>query len=573
MEKNNEKKGFRITGSMVIKGVILLAVLGIYTFITQYFMLVPINIHSAGFWFASIIFLAIAGGMFMIFSWSSYDEDVPFAIGKWLLIAAGALLILLAIFALIGSPLFNATRYANLIEITDGDEVADIPDIETDELVIVDQKNAEKLGDRQLAFVKDATYYEVDNEYNLIKSNGRYVRVSPLNYGGYFKSRNAGSIPGYIEVEATNKGNTQKAEAVMFTEPMVYAPSAYWSKDLGRHLHFNYPTYMFGKNFFEFDDEGTPYWITPVRTPSIFLFGGALEKSVVITNAVTGECKEYAEADIPSWVDHAHSVSYMFNLVQKHYTYRDGFWNSAFGKKDVFNTSYAYRDNRQDKDESEYTPFVGYNWVIAKDGDIYAYTGITPANNAESNIGFVLVNARTMKAYFYDATGAEESSAQKAAEGLVQNLRYSATFPTIIDINGEMAYIMVLKDNAGLVKRYAICNVNNYSKVVQAETLDQAIDAYMGRAVSEVVVPEGTAEDETHEVVEVQGKVLMVSQAEKGGNTYFYIVLEGDEHIYVSPITISSKQPVMLKEGADVTMKCYASAEEGIEIVTQINFK
>ncbi len=570
-----ENKKIRIGKEFVVGTIVLLVILGIYTFITQYFFLVPINLRSVEFWFAAIIFLALVGGLIWFFTDMSVSYNSRLnAIGKWMFAIAIILIVVMGILAWFGSPMFNAKSYSQLIEISDGDEVTDIPDIEQDPIAIVDQKNAERLGDRQLAYVENSTYYEVNNEYNLIEVNGEYFRVSPIDYGGFFKAQNAGSIPAYIRVDATNKGNTQTAEAIQLDQPMVYSPSAFWSKDLERHLHFNYPTYMFAESFYEYDDEGKPYWITPVETPTIFLFGGKLEKSVIVTDAVTGEDTEYAEADIPTWIDHAHSVKYIFDLVQKHYNYRDGFWNSCFGKKNVFNTSYMYRSSRQEKDESQYTPFDGYNWVIDKDGEICAYTGITPANNAESNIGFVLVNARTMEARFYNCTGAEESSAQKAAEGLVQNLRYSATFPTIIDINGEMAYVMALKDNAGLVQRYAICNVNNYSKVVQAETLDKAIDAYMGKAVSEEAVTSDPAvEDETHEMVDVEGKVLMVSQAEKSGNTYYYIVLEEDEHIYVSPITISSKQPVMLKEGQSVAMKCYASAEEGIFIVTQIYFK
>ena len=61
-----------------------------------------------------------------------------------------------------------------------------------------------------------------------------------------------------------------------------------------------------------------------------------------------------------------------------------------------------------------------------KDGSIWFYTGITPANKAETNVGFLLLNPRTGLMRFYDLTGenddtagAEESSAQKAAEGLV----------------------------------------------------------------------------------------------------------------------------------------------------------
>ena len=493
-------------------------------------------------------------------------------------IAIVVLVLALIVIAIAGSPLINAHGYANLIDITDGDEENDIPDIETDVLVVVDQKTAEKLGDRQLAFVGNSTFYDVDNEYNLMQVNGTYYRISPINYGGFFKSNKAGSIPAYIQVEATTAGDAQSAKAIELDTPMVYSPSAYWSHDLERHLHATYPTYIFGESFFEVDDERVPYWITPVKTPSIGLFGGCLETRVVVTNAVTGECKEYLISETPEWVDHIHSVDYLLNLVKYHYNYQGGFWNSIFGKSNVFNTSYDYRSSRTDKDESTYTPFDGYNWVIGKNGKIYVYTGITPANSAETNTGFVLVDPRTSEAMFYEAAGAEESSAQHAAEGLVQDLRYSASFPTILDIGGEFAYFMSLKDNAGLVQRYALCNVKNYSKVVEAPTIEQAIAKYNGKNVNSTA---GNDEDDgqeevTSELYELEGVVSRVETAEKNGNTYYYFTLHGDENIYVSSIANSSLQPFkfgQMEREMVVAFTYYDSNESGVRIVTEISFK
>ncbi len=587
MKKTNKTNRPNVTRRIVVEMIILAIFTGIYAFITQYFMLVPLNIFSVEFWFASIIWLCGICGLLHLmdcinldFYYDNDDVKMPnFNVPIWVLRA----LIAFAIVALIiggfsGSHLFNAKRYASLITVSDGDEESDIPDIETDTLAVVDQKTAEKLGDRQLAYVPNSTFYDVDNNYNLVEIGGEFYRIASINYGGFFKSGKAGSIPAYVQVEAASAGNAQSAKAIMLDTPMVYSPSAYWSHDLGRHLHFNYPNYIFGTSVFEVDDEHVPYWITPVKTPSIGLFGGSLEKSVIVTNAITGECKEYSTSEAPAWIDHIHSIDYMFNLVEYYYKYQGGFWNSVFGKSNVFNTSYDYRSSRTDKDESEFTPFDGYNWVIAKDGKIYAYTGITPANSAETNTGFVLVDSRTCEAKFYEAAGAEESSAQHAAEGLVQDLRYSASFPTIIDINGEFAYFMSLKDNAGLVQRYAICNVKNYSKVVEATTIEKAIAKYNGNRVNSSTdedVP-GTEDDVQVGDIALEGVVSKVEIAEKNGNTNYFFTLVGDKHIYVSSISNSSLQPFKFNKPESelvVVIKCYDSTESGVRIVTDISFK
>ncbi len=579
MRKNDTRK--LNVKSIIIRAITLLAVLGLYVFVTQYFFLTPINVHSVGFWFVALFFLGIVAAFFYGFYCYDFDYDyddhtgvrTQTKINHWVFRIALILCIVCALVLIVagigGSKLFHAEAYSNLITIEDGDVEADIPGSK-DTLVVVDKKTAEKLGDRQVAYLPNSTYYEVSDSYTLVRVGDEYVRVTPVNYGGLFKAGKAGSIPGFIQVEATNTGNEQSATAKMYEEAMTYSPSAYWSHDLYRHLHMMYPTYMLCDTHFEVDDSGVPYWITTVNTNTIWLFGGTVEKTILVTNAVNGETQEYVVEEAPEWIDHIHSVSYLLDRVGMHYKYRNGYMNAIFSKTDVYNTSYSYRDTSTKKDENDYTPFEGYNVVIGRDGQIWIYTGITPANNAESNIGFVLVNPRTAEARFYPATGAEESSAQHAAEGLVQNLRYSANFPTVIQIDGKFAYFMSLKDDAGLVQRYAICNVENYSKVVEANTIDKAIEKYMAANGN----PDYMAEPvEEVELQELTGKVSRVETAQMDGDTYFFFTLEGENDVYVSSIKNSSLQPMKLANSVTVAIEYYASTEEGIMIVTQVNFK
>ena len=94
---------------------------------------------------------------------------------------------------------------------------------------------------------------------------------------------------------------------------------------------------------------------------------------------------------------------------------------------------------------------------------MWYFTGVTSVNEDESNIGFILTNARTGEYKFYPVIGAEEYSAMHAAEGEVQEKGYQASFPSLINVGGQATYIMVLKDSGGLVKLYALVNVEKYS--------------------------------------------------------------------------------------------------------------
>ena len=65
-----------------------------------------------------------------------------------------------------------------------------------------------------------------------------------------------------------------------------------------------------------------------------------------------------------------------------------------------------------------------------------------------------------------------------AAEGEVQEKGYIASFPSLVNISGQATYICVLKDDAGLVKLYALVNVENYSIVATGATQTDAMSAY-----------------------------------------------------------------------------------------------
>ena len=283
------------------------------------------------------------------------------------------------------------------------------------------------------------------------------------------------------------------------------------------------------------------------------MFGCKKETSFIITNACTGASKKYKPEELPDWVDHAYSLEYLMRAADYNLSYVGGFWNSIFGQTGVMKTTYSFK---------EYG-FAGYNTTITSDGDIVFYTGLTPASNAETNVGFILANPRTGVITRYTCSGAEESSAQAAAESLVQDLKYEATFPTILNVEGEETYFMLLKDKAGLVQRYALCNVKNYTKVVQAETLAEAVKQYL------VKLGQGIVQES--EVQNAEGAIQELYEAQIDGCTYYYFTIEGSTNLYMSSIKNNNKQ-VMLKVGTVVSIEYVSTAEDGVFLVQKINF-
>lgn len=577
--------------SRLVAILVTILVTGLIGWGIEFLALPAMTFHSSGFWWfwlcmgiiAALVYFAVNG-----ITNSIKCEDGGYLPGLIILGVTAIWLVAFIVTAIAGGEMTNAQKYSNLIDVETGDFAEDIDQINLDNLVVVDVKTAQQLGNRTIANIENSSWYEVDSEYNLAVIKGKEYRISPVNYGGiwkFFKADEVG-IPGYVLVDA--KDQDEEARYVELEENIKYSPSACMEYDLTRHLRRQYPTYIFGKSFFEVDDNGTPFWITSVQTPQIGMRGGNVVTSVLVTNAANGDTEEYALDVIPEWVDHVDSVDHLMTLLNWHYSYWNGWWNSFTSQTKVYKTSYYYKDQEQSKSQDEdnidleankHTPFEGYNSIVTKEGKVLFYTGLTPANKAESNIGFLLIDPIAQKFTYYKATGAEESSAQKAVEGLVSDHRYSASFPTVVNVDGIETYFMVLKDGAGLIQRYAFANVKNYSLVVQADTKEEALRLYKIKIGL-------TSEDDANEIqnnqnnnpevetTELTGKVVQIQEAQIEGFTYYYFTLEGNNMIFMSSIENSNLQPMMLKIGNFVTINYYESIEEnGIGIVTTIKFE
>ena len=70
----------------------------------------------------------------------------------------------------------------------------------------------------------------------------------------------------------------------------------------------------------------------------------------------------------------------------------------------------------------------------------------------------------------------------QSAEGQVQNLRYTATFPILINVSNQPTYFMALKDEAGLVKKFAMVDIQRYQNVAVGDTVADCQKQYRGPA-------------------------------------------------------------------------------------------
>jgi len=515
--------------------------------IYYYFVLPPINITSLEFWKFIIFSLAILTGLIVISNISGSITTIIKGgkinnIKKPILILPASILIIVVGMLLINficSPVFNARSYSQRIIIDEnGNFTKDIEQVNFKTLPLLDRDSSEKLGDRVMGQMKDlVSQFYVSNQYTQINYNNDILRVTPLEYASLIKwiSNRKKGITGYITVNSVDgTANLQKLE-----KGMKYMPSAYFNENLKRKLRFSYPTTIFGKSKFEIDNDGKPYWITP-----IYKYTGIGLKTkvtgVVILDPISGNTKKYDSDKVPTWVDNAYDANLIIEQVDNWGTYKEGFINSIFGQKNVVNTT------------------EGYNYLAMND-DIYLYTGITSVLSDESNLGFILTNMRTGNTTFYEVPGAEEYSAMASAEGQVQQMKYTSTFPLLINLNNKPTYLVSLKDDAGLVKMYGFIDVANYQKVVVTDAskgIEIASQNYLNSFEEEI-------KDDT--LIKKEIKIKKINEVVKSGNTYYYI-LDDENNKYKISIDISDNLP-FLSNGDIINVGYYDSDKEIIEII------
>lgn len=518
--------------------VILIA--GIYYYVT----IPAINIHASGFWtfiLSVIVLLLAAYGINMRFtSFQEAKRSKVFRIGGILFVA---LVIVFAVGSILSSPIVNAKKYRNLLTIEERDFSKDIQPVNFSQIPLLDKDSAAILGNRKMGSMVDmVSQFEVSDLYSQINYQEKPIRVTPLVYASPVKwlTNQSQGIPAYIMIDMT----TQDTSLVKLDKPIRYSEAEYLNRNIYRHLRFKYPTYIFDQLSFEIDDEGVPYWICPVRDYTIGLFGGATIGRVVICNAQTGECQDYALKDCPEWVDRANPADLLIQQYNYYGTLVNGYINSIFGQKGCLKST------------------DGYNYMAMED-DVWVYTGVTSVSGDQSNVGFVLMNQRTRETRYYKVNGAEEYSAMGSAEGQVQNLGYQATFPILLNISNEPTYFMALKDSAGLVKKYAMVNIQKYQNVAIGDTVSACQDAYI-----KLLNTSGITSGNTGDSKKMTGTIRRIAQSVLDGNSHFYLVLNDHEEIFDVPVQ-DFLQVVTLQEGDKVTVEYL----EGTPVCTVLNIE
>lgn len=509
-----------------------------------YFTLPAINLRAAGFWVMLALMAVVYFAAYFLFGGSKPSLSTFVADGekkghKTVRFGGRAksiltVVIILAVL-LIGasfvtsSRIFRASDYQKMLAVNEADFAEDIAELPISQIPIVDRDVAARLSKRKIGEVVElVSQFNVADYYSQINYKEKPFRVTPLEYDGilkWFANKEEG-IPYYITIDMA----TQETTLVKLPEGMKYSPSEYFSRDLERHIRMSYPTKMFENLSFEIDDTGHPFWVMSYYDYTFGLFGGKDIAGIILVDAVSGEMHDYSVKKVPQWIDQVYSAEMVIEQADNWGSLKNGFFNSIFTQKNVVETT------------------DGYNYIAVND-DVWLYTGLTSVVADESNIGFILVNMRTKEAKTYAINGAEEYSAMSSAEGQVQDLRYNATFPILINVEEQPSYFMSLKDNAGLVKMYAFVSVSDYQKVGVDTTIEGAREKYLTMLGVSGDSSEPPAVDDLEEK---SGTVSAIASAVVDGNTVYYLEIGGE--IYRASVKVHDRLP-LVRVGDSLTFR------------------
>ena len=490
----------------------------------NYYISYPaINIHSTEFWnwmlthsiIVSLIyiFMGIIGRSRKEIFTNGIKKNVQYFVkgsGKLQI----ALLVLIPVFCMLvlffgnlaGSTIFNAKRYSKLLTVEKREFVEDIPESENvDNIALMDTNSARIIGERKIGSLAEVvSQFEVEQDYTQINIDNKPMKVTNLKYADFFKylsNRNEG-IPGYVMVNPVDS----TSKYVKLEQGMKYVPSGYFNENIYRYVQMKNPFKIIDGCYFEVKDDGSPCYVCPVLEAKVALFGGMDVKGAVLCDPVTGDMEYYDVADIPTWVDRVYDGELLEKKFNWYGLLSQGYWNSVIGQKGCIQTTDDY----------------GYKTI---EDDVWIYTGVTSVTGDASNVGFVMINQRTSEARYYSISGAEEYSAMSSAQGEVQEKNYTASFPSLINVDGTPTYIMVLTDNGGLVKMYAMVNVEQYNLVVTAETQEEVFAKYRKLLAQEGVGGNENTE-ETDSENTIQELTFIVAEME-------YVTMDGETYVYI----------------------------------------
>lgn len=516
-------------------GAIVAGVISFFASTLLYYLSVP-----------SLVWPLLGGvGSFIIVLWvisaviiSAQDERLSIT---FLFPICGALVYLFVLMS--GWDLFRSADYAKLIgNFEKRTWTQDVQPKDPRHVRLVPRELAFYLASKQLGEAPGT----IGSQFQISKDNltlqrikGELWYVAPLDFKSFSTWTSTEGSPGYVMVH----GEDPKRQVVVkIDQKFHYMPGAFFSQNLERHLWYKYPTKGLMDYSFEIDEDGKAWWVVTIFKPAITWFGKIIE-GVTIVDPENGNETFYALGNVPNWVDRVIPHGVIKNWVSYYGSYSNGWWNLVWANKDLF--------------EPE-EPSI----VYGSDNEPYWVTSVTSPNEKdESMVGLFYTNSRTGKTVYYKASGGTDNAILDLVNNKVSYRKLHGDSPVLYNIYGTMTSIVPLLGESHTFQGVAMVDVKNM-RMVEGDEIEVVMHMYdrLLATSSQQVAPE-----KQYDISKLKGVVDRFGAETKGGETLYYLHIEGTPHIFVGPSEMSGKLRVT-KIGDNVAVSFRASDESTVPL-------
>lgn len=508
----------------MLKKILLPIVAVVFIGVYYWFFMPPLTIafFTGTLFFGLVILIA---SLIIPIYFSEYNLAIPTIVG-------GSLVSIFLIVWIFSWPIFTSTKLgAQLGEPVVKSFKESVSEIDLTQIPVVDNELAKKVGEKVLGENSALGSQVKVGDFTIQNVNGKLFYTASLEHTDYFKwAANTKGTPGYISVSATDPRDVKLVQEIEGKPIYIkYQEGACFGDDLTRHVRdAGYRTSGLTDYSFEIDDKGYPYWVISKYSNINYWFDGETT-GVLIVNAQTGKIEEYDDiSEVPEWVDRIQPQSQIQNQIYN--------WGGlVHGATDFSNKDKVQKTNGM--------------VIVYNDGICYYYTGLTSVGADQSSVGYLMINTRTKESTRFTMSGATEDAAKNSIEGEVQNLQYKSSVPIPINMEGIETFFVTLKDKEGLIKKYGMINMLTYSIVGVGDTKAEARRDYMNAMTT---TGNNVAFTDKNYEYSIEGEVLRISSKVEGGNTFYYILLKGQENSLFTASSMISDELAITREGDKV---------------------
>lgn len=459
---------------------------------------------------------------------------------------------------------FGSKKLANMVPVKENTEK--ISKIDSEHVIVVSPETAYYEMQKMLGTLDNPSVYKIGELGVTMTKNGACY-VAPIEVDGFFRALSQKETPGVMYVSAE-----KPTEAKVITAPTKIASSFVFGRDLSRYLRkYKKNKILFQANA-ELDDDGNAYYVGSYGHYNYGRKGPSID-GILLYSFKDGQVTDYSKDKVPVWVDEVYPAD-VSELYNKYFgTLAKGLFNRIFLRDGVHIPTRWESEAKVSGLDVNSNEVTG---VIDGEGRLKWFTDHTNISNSSTTMtGYSLMDVRTGDMIYYKTPGyINGKGAMNAVDKTLgaNKANWAPVQPLFYNLFGTEGWVVpiVNKTDGALIKIAIVAAKNSY--VVLEDNKDLAIESFKN-AIAYGKINDSSSKNANSvkaEEKEILGKVSRINSVTEGGNTIFYLKLEGINTLYM--INKSSGIDIVItKEGDDVEIKYLDIVDNNV--VSTIAFK